>query len=103
MIIRCMEAGTAEIPRPAATRLSTDVMRGASWPRRGLNASVGFKTTKPDQNVWSRINAYCAGGRDGQLSGTYGLRAEELVQLMRAWQSAAMIKQGSHLRNFPAL
>jgi hypothetical protein len=37
------------------------------------------------------------------LSGTYGLRAEELVQLMRAWQSAAMIKQGSHLRNFPAL
>jgi hypothetical protein len=60
------------------------------------NASIVFKTTKPDQNIWSRINAHCAGGRDGQLSGTYGLRTEELVQLMRAWQSAAMTKQGSH-------
>jgi hypothetical protein len=60
------------------------------------NTSVVFKTTKPDQNVWSRMNAYSAGGRDGHLSGTYGLRAEELVQLMRAWQNAAMTKQGSH-------
>ncbi|MGF6310323.1 hypothetical protein ABIB82_004427 [Bradyrhizobium sp. i1.8.4] len=67
------------------------------------NASVVFRTTKPDQNIWSRINAYCAGGRDGQLSGTYGLRPEELVQLMRAWQSAAMIKQGSHPWNVRSL
>ena len=67
------------------------------------NASVVFKTTKPDQNIWSRINAYCAGGRDGQLSGTYGLRPEELVELMRAWQSAAMIKQGSHPQNVRSL
>ena len=35
-----MEAGTAEIPRPAATRLSADVMRGASWPRRGLKPAL---------------------------------------------------------------
>ncbi|MBR0751021.1 hypothetical protein JQ604_02410 [Bradyrhizobium jicamae] len=58
------------------------------------NASVVFKTTKPDRNYWSRMNAYMAGGRDGQLSGTYGLRAEELVQLMTAWQSVAIAKRG---------
>lgn len=58
------------------------------------NASVVFKTTKPDRNFWSRTNAYMAGGRDGQLSGTYGLRAEELVQLMTAWQGVAIAKQG---------
>src|ERR1700687_1416534 len=40
MIIRCMEAGTAEIPRPGATRLSADVMRGASWPRRGRKPAL---------------------------------------------------------------
>jgi hypothetical protein len=65
------------------------------------NASVAFKTTKPDRNFWSRMNAYCAGGRDGQLSGTYGLRAEELVQLMVAWQNAAINNQGRHSARVP--
>src|SRR5215213_11125293 len=29
MFIRCSEAGTKEMPRPAATRLSVEVIRGA--------------------------------------------------------------------------
>jgi hypothetical protein len=32
------EAGTREIPSPTATRPSVDMMVGASWPTRGLEA-----------------------------------------------------------------
>ena len=33
---RCIEAGISVTPRPAATRLRVDSMRGASWPICGL-------------------------------------------------------------------
>lgn len=53
------------------------------------NASVVFKTTKPNWNIWSKINSVFAGGRDAWLPDTYGLRAEALVELMKVWQSSA--------------
>ena len=33
---RRRDAGTIETPSPAATRFSVEMMRGASWPTRGL-------------------------------------------------------------------
>jgi hypothetical protein len=57
---------------------------------RSKVASVVFTTSTPDRNIWSRISSFYASGRDGRLSDTYGFQAEELVQLLRGWQSLAM-------------
>jgi hypothetical protein len=65
------------------------------------NASVVFKTMKPDRNILSRINTFCRGGRDGRLPDAYGLPVEELVQLMKAWQRAAMTPQDDHRAQLP--
>jgi hypothetical protein len=63
---------------------------------RSKVASVVFATTKRDRSIWSSINSFYAGGRDGRLPDTYCLGAEELVQLLRAWQSAALARKGGY-------
>ena len=45
MRICCSEAGTTAMPSPLATRLSADVMRGASWPMRGLKPAARHAIT----------------------------------------------------------
>lgn len=40
IFIRRTDSGTMEIPSPAATKLSADVMRGTCWPMRGLNPAA---------------------------------------------------------------
>jgi len=37
---RCTQAGRRVRPSPTATRLSADVIRGASWPSLGLNPAL---------------------------------------------------------------
>lgn len=47
-----MDAGTKVTPSPLATKLSADMIRGASWPRRGLN---------PASAQAARVASYSAG------------------------------------------
>ncbi len=68
---------------------------------RSSNAGVVFKTSKQGRNIWARINAFYADGRDGRLPETYGLQAEELVQLMTAWQSSAAAPQSDDYARRP--
>ena len=53
------------------------------------NTSIVFKSATPNRNIFARINTVFADGRDGRLPDTYGFRAGELVQLMKAWQNSA--------------
>jgi hypothetical protein len=59
------------------------------WTFRG-NCLVVFKAEKSRLNISEKVNAALAGGRNGYLPDTYGLTAEDLVQIMTAWRNSAM-------------
>jgi uncharacterized membrane protein len=63
---------------------------------RSKNAYAVFTTSNPHRSVWSRISYFYASGRDGRLPDTYGLQAEELVKLLKIWQSLALVSQSEH-------
>jgi hypothetical protein len=58
------------------------------WTFKG-NGFVVFKAAKSRLNILEKINAALAGGRNGYLPDTYGLAAEDLVQLMTIWRNLA--------------
>ena len=51
--------------------------------------AVAFRTGKPRLNRWKKFNAVLTGGRDERLPDTYGMAAEDLVQLMNSWRHSA--------------
>ena len=51
--------------------------------------AVAFRTSKPRLNRWKKFNAVLTGGRDERLPDTYGMAAEDLVQLMNSWRHSA--------------
>ena len=54
-----------------------------------FNAMVVFKVAKPRLSLLERSNAALADGRNGYLPDTYGLKAEDLLQIMTVWQHLA--------------
>jgi hypothetical protein len=60
---------------------------------RSKNGYAVFTTSDPHRSIWSRISYFYASGRDGRLPDTYGLQAEELVKLLKTWQSLVLASQ----------
>jgi hypothetical protein len=55
-----------------------------------FNSMVTFKAAKSHLGILGKVNAVLAGGRNGFLPDTYGMAADDLVQLMTAWRNSAM-------------
>jgi hypothetical protein len=51
---------------------------------------VAFNATKPRLTNSGKINAALTGGKNELLSDTYGMAADDLVQLMTTWQNSAL-------------
>src|ERR1700676_1257387 len=65
----------------------SDVGDFGVWTFRSNNLVV-FKATKPRLSILEKINTALS-GRNGYLPDTYGMAAEDLVQLMTAWRDLA--------------
>jgi hypothetical protein len=47
---RCIDAGTMEMPSPAATKLSAELVLAASWPRRGVKPAARYVSNTAARN-----------------------------------------------------
>jgi hypothetical protein len=60
------------------------------WGFLMYNRYVVFKAAKSHLSILEKMNAGLAGGRNGYLPDTYGMAADDLVQLMTSWRNSAM-------------
>jgi hypothetical protein len=58
------------------------------WSRKG-HSFVAFKAAKPRLTTSDRINSALTGGKNELLPDTYGMAADDLVQLMTTWRNSA--------------
>jgi hypothetical protein len=54
------------------------------------SSMVVFKAAKSHLGILGKMNAALAGGRNGYLPDTYGMTADDLVQLITGWRDSAM-------------
>lgn len=51
---------------------------------------VAFNAARPRLTISDRLNAALTNGRNATLPDTYGMSADDLVQLMAAWRNSAL-------------
>jgi hypothetical protein len=71
--------------------------------RAGYNSRVQFNVGRPRLINSDTMSARFASSNDNTLGDNYGLKGEELADLMEAWRSAALNGQGDERPLFPAV